>query len=246
MQGMQTGLAQPTHRRGGAVPVASSPAWGRTWGMAWRLAWETSLGLGLVLFLGMGLARGADQADTQDQGLPAQASSLPAPDPLAQAGPASGASGTSGAVNTSTAAAKPGPLSLRLQPARAPYTLALRQTGALAELHVAPVHLSRWGWAPRLLGSTELVWPGGHPAHAYPVSAVQPGLWALRTSGLGGRAAPPLPLGDVIALELGFKTVKPLEQLRGGMLVRLDLGAATEVSLRPRSGRVLVQLRSSW
>lgn len=103
-----------------------------------------------------------------------------------------------------------------------------------------------WGVGPAMAATDEPPAAGAHPAHAYPASAWQPATWGMRPPGVGGQAAATPPGADELQLRLSFKAHKPYEHLRGGQLVRLDLGAATALSLRPRGGRVLVQLHSRW
>lgn len=135
----------------------------------------------------------------------------------------------------------------QVQPAHQAAPSPLSYSLSLAPARSAGLASGRpWGGGLALHGTDMSAAAGAHPAHAYPASAWQPALWAVRPAGVGSQVAATAPGADELQLRLSFKAHKPYEHLRGGQLVRLDLGAATALSLRPRGGRVLVQLHSRW
>lgn len=164
---------------------------------------------------------------------------------LATAAGPCGADGL-GAVVQQAQAQLHAPVHAQVQPAPQAAALPLQYSLSLAPARSAGLAGGRpWDGGVALPG-TGMTAAGAHPAHAYPASAWQPALWAVRPARVGSQVAAPAPGADELQLRLSFKAHKPFEHLRGGQLVRLELGAATALSLRPRGGRVLVQLHSRW
>lgn len=233
-------MCSAAHHR---VHETAAPAWQR------RRRAGAAAAVGLGLWCCTSLCQALDEADPGEPlrpDAPLQARAQQQALRALQASAAGGESRHSGPAGQGTTTHRV-ELGLATAPAQVP--------GLGGRLHGGP-WASAWAaggaWSGMPLAPSPT---GAHPAHAYPTSAWQ-GLPPVRrhdaAAPLGALAAPadPNPAGlartDELHLRLSLRASKPYEHLRGGQLVRLDLGAATALSLRPRGGRVLVQLHSRW